>query len=344
MTGSDRAGAAGNGAKAPGMQDVAKLAGVSAQTVSRVLRDHSNVSDSTRDKVMSAVDQLGYRRNRAASMLSSGRSRTIGAVMWSTVQYSGVLISHGMEQAAREAGYTVSTVSVTSLTAHALETALATLIEQAVEGIVLAIPVTEPDPRVADLLKRVPSVSIDGAVSSTTEMVTVDQEMVGRLATQHLLDLGHETVWHVSGHDSWNEASLRSQGWQATLAAAGRAAPPQLHGDWTPESGYKTGQLLARIPDVTAVFVSSDEMAFGVIRALQDAGLSVPEDVSVIGVDDISLAAYCRPALTTVAQPLLRVGSSAVQHLIGQIAGEPVSGDALLPELMERASTAAPRT
>ncbi|AKU14973.1 LacI family transcriptional regulator [Luteipulveratus mongoliensis] len=325
------------------MQDVARLAGVSAQTVSRVLRGHVNVSDRTRSQVMSAVEQLGYRRNHAASVLSSGRSRTIGAVMWSTVQYSGLLISHGMEQAARESGYTVSTVSVTSLAAHALESALATLIEQAVEGIVLAIPINEPDRRVADLLARVPSVSVDGAISSTTQMVMVDQELIGRLATQHLLDLGHDNVWHVSGDDKWNEASLRTAGWQRTVEAAGRTPAPLLHGDWTPQSGYEAGQLLARIPDATAVFVSSDEMAFGVMRALEDAGLRIPEDVSVVGVDDISLAPFSRPALTTVAQPLLGVGASAVRHLLAQITKEPIEETPLVPELIVRASTAPPR-
>lgn len=327
----------------PDMQDVARRANVSAQTVSRVLRDHPHVSPATRARVLDAVAELGYRRNRAASVLSSGRSQTLGVVMWSTVQHSELMLAHGMDEAARDAGFTMSIVRVASLAPEAVGAALTALLEQAVEGIVLVVPRHEPAPAVSRLLAQVPTVSLDGRLAPRPDLVPVDQVEIGRLATQHLLDLGHRTVHHVAGAADWNETTSRGRGWSEALRAAGREQPEPLPGDWTPESGYRAGRVLARDPDVTAVFVASDEMAFGVLRALAEAGRDVPGDVSVVGVDDIPLAAYSRPALTTVAQPLEQAGACLVRHLLASIAGTPPGDERLEPWLVVRDSTAPPR-
>ncbi|WP_445529804.1 LacI family DNA-binding transcriptional regulator [Streptomyces cyslabdanicus] len=329
-------------ARPPGMTDVARLAGVSPQTVSRTLAGHPNVREGTRAKVLAAVDQLGYRKNNAARMLSSGRSRTLGVVTLQTTFYSRTAVLYGIENAAREAGYSVSTATTASLDTSAIEGALARLAEQGVEGIVLAVPLIHVSRRIEQLTGSVPTVTIDGSRTSATEVVAVDQTQAARLATRHLLDLGHETVWHVAGPRAWLDAVSRTQGWRDTLEADGRSVPPELEGDWSPASGYRNGLVLGRIPDVTAVFVASDEMAFGVIRALHELGRRVPDDISVVGVDDIALAEYCSPSLTTVAQPFTQMGALAVAHLMRHLENPGAAPDpaSVEPALIVRASTA----
>lgn len=328
----------------PGMTDVARAAGVSAQTVSRVLSGHPHVREQTRADVMAAVARLGYRRNNAARTLSSGRSRAIGVVTLRTTFYSRAAVTSGIESAAQAAGYTVSTATTSSLDTSAIEDALSRLTDQGVEGIILSVPLIHTSPRLEQLTRATPTLTIDGSRTGATEVVAVDQSLAARLATRHLLELGHETVWHLAGPEQWLEAASRQDGWRTTLEAAGRAVPPPLEGDWSPASGYRGGLVLGRIPDATAVFVASDEMAFGVVRALRESGRRVPEDVSVVGVDDIELAEYCAPPLTTVAQPFAQMGELAVAHLLRYIAApetvpEPASVE---PRLVVRASTAAP--
>ncbi|SFR68084.1 DNA-binding transcriptional regulator, LacI/PurR family [Agromyces sp. CF514] len=329
--------------RTPSMADVATHAGVSAQTVSRVLSGHPNVQSATRDRVLASVGALGYRMNNAARSLSSGRTRTIGVVVLPTVDYSGSALTHGVESAARRAGYAVNIATASSLAPAAIATAMTSLDRQSVEGIVLALPVPTGTDEVEAIARRIPTVTIDGSRTVSSEVVAIDQFEVGRLATEHLLELGHPTVWHIAGPDEWLDSTGRTAGWRAALEAAGREAPPMLHGDWSPESGYQAGLLLGRIPDATAVFIASDEMAFGAIRALHELGRRVPEDISVVGVDDIALAAYCSPALTTVAQPFGEIASIAVEHLIRRIddPGAAPASATIAPQLVIRSSTGA---
>ncbi|MYX25460.1 substrate-binding domain-containing protein [Streptomyces sp. SID8381] len=331
-----------SGDRPPGMVDVARVAGVSAQTVSRVLSGHPNVRARTREKVLAAVEQLGYRRNNAARMLSSGRSRTIGVVTLRTTFYSRAALTSGIENAAQAAGYTVSTATTASLDTAAIEAALSRLADQDVEGVVLAVPLIHTSARIERFTRSTPTISVDGPRTGTTEVVAVDQALAARKATEHLLNLGHETVWHIAGPEHWLEAASRRDGWRATLEEAGRPVPPPLEGDWSPASGYRNGLLLGRVPEASAVFVASDEMAFGVIRALTELGRRVPEDVSLVSVDDIELAAYCTPPLTTVAQPFARTGELAVAHLLRHIADPAgaIAPESVEPRLVVRASTA----
>ncbi|WP_211352372.1 LacI family DNA-binding transcriptional regulator [Nocardioides albertanoniae] len=329
--------------RTPAMADVARLAGVSAQTVSRALRDHPHVQPATRAKVLDAVRQLGYRRNNAARALSSGRSHTIGVVMHQTAAYSSGSFSLGVERAAREAGYAISTVTAASVSPEAVEAALAQVIDQGVDGLVLTLPMIGTTPRIDELTRDLPTVATDGSRTPDAEVVAIDQRQIGALATQHLLDLGHETVWHVAGQAAWLESVRREEGWRATLVDAGREPPPILTGDWSAASGYQAGLILGRIPEASAVFVAGDEMAFGLLRALHELGRTVPDDISVVGVDDIRLAAYATPPLTTVAQPFDQVGAAAVNHLIGLIDGvsEPPSIESPPdPRLIIRSTTA----
>jgi len=326
------------------MIDVAALAGVSAQTVSRVLRGQQNVQDSTRDKVLAAVEQLGYRRNNAARALSSGRSRAFGIVQLQTGYYSRTAIISGVEAAAREAGYSLSAATSPSLDPSAIEEAMSVLADQGVEGIILALPLIHATRGIEDLTRAIPTVSIDGSRTPSTEVVAVDQTQAARLATQHLLDLGHRSVWHVSGPPEWHDAASRSAGWRRTLEAAGITPPEEMAGDWSPESGHRLGLLLGRRSEVTAIFVSSDEMAFGVVKALRELGRRVPEDISVVSVDNIPLAEYCSPPLTTVAQPFEEMARVAVDHLLRHISDPAtLTVESIEPRLIIRGSTSGPR-
>lgn len=329
--------------RGPAMRDVAQAAGVSAQTVSRVLSNHPNVQESTRQRVLAVVEELGYRRNNTARALVTGQSKTIGVLTLATNNYSRSSLALGVELGAREAGYTVNSVT-SDLSVTALTEAANRLVNQGVDGIIIAAPLQEAARRVGELTARIPTVTTDGSAGVSGEMVGVDQDAAVVIATRHLLELGHKTVWHVAGPLDWSDAASRLASWRKALEAAGREVPPELHGDWSPESGYRNGLILGRMPEVTAILVASDEMAFGVIRALTELGRRVPEDVSVVGIDDIDLAAYSNPPLTTIRQSFEDTGRRAVFRLLSQIAnpGATLEPDLVEPTLIVRASTAPP--
>lgn len=327
----------------PSQVDVARIAGVSTQTVSRVISGHPNVRPETARRVMAAVDDVGYRVHAAAASLASGRSRTLGVIYVSTVQYSTSAILLGVEAVAAEEGYAVTTASVPLHSAPAsFLSAFDRLEGQGAEGIVILAPVGFLAEALGTRTERTPTVGHEQSAGVGTDAL-VDQRAIARAATEHLLDLGHRTVWHVSGDEFWQESAERIEEWEAVLRERGVTPPPVIPADWSPESGYRAGRTIAAIPDVTAVFVSSDEMAFGVIRALHEAGRAVPDDVSVVSVDDIALAAYAAPALTTVRQPFTEVGRAAATRVIELIERrEPSPAAQLRPELIIRASTAPP--
>lgn len=329
--------------RSPAMRDVAAAAGVSAQTVSRVLSDHPNVQESTRARVLAEVEKLGYRRNNTARALVTGRSKTLGLLTLATSNYSRSAVALGIERGAREAGYTVNSVTSTH-DAASMTDAVSRLVLQGVDGIILAAPLLDAAEPIRKLTERIPTINTDGSVAWDRQLVGVDQDISAVLATEHLLELGHETVWHVAGPADWSDAASRMGSWRRTLLAAGRAVPSVLYGDWSPESGYRTGLILGRMPEVTAIFVASDEMAFGVLRALNELGRLVPHDVSVVGIDDIDLAAFANPPLTTVRQSFEETGHRAAHRLVELIANPEIAGSPNLvsPTLVVRGSTAAP--
>lgn len=328
------------------MRDVADAAGVSAQTVSRALRDHPNVQSETKQRVNAAARKLGYRRNATARALVTGRSNMIGVITLSTSSYSRLTLMSGIEQEAAERGFAVTFVSIASLTPRALEAGLDRLHDQGVDAVITSVPLREPGTALVERLAIVPTVAIDGPEPPDDEAVSVDQVAAARMAVEHLISLGHNNVWHIAGPPEWIESEARVRGWRLALRAADLEQPPMLRGDWSAASGHREGLLLARIPEVTAVLVASDEMAFGVIRALTDQGVRVPQDVSVVGIDDIELSAFCSPPLTTVRQSFVETGRRAVARIHALLSHHPDEDDAtahrIQPELIVRASTAAP--
>jgi DNA-binding LacI/PurR family transcriptional regulator len=301
------------------MADVAKLAGVSLQTVSRVINDSPHVRAATRQRVEDAMRKLEYRPNPVARALVTGRSRTLGVVSFDTTLFGPASTLFGIERAAHDADYFVSIVSLRSLDRASVMSAVERLRAQGVDGILVIAPQESASQAILHLPQDVPVVAAEAGPGDSVPLVAVDQVEGARLATQHLLDLGHRTVHHVAGPDDSLPARSRIDAWRATLQAAGRPVPEPLHGDWTARTGYAVGRELAADPDVTAVFCANDETAAGVLHALHETGRRVPEDVSVVGFDGITLAEHLWPPLTTVEQDFARIGSSLVDLLLRQV-------------------------
>ncbi|WP_324278554.1 LacI family DNA-binding transcriptional regulator [Blastococcus brunescens] len=295
------------------MSDVAALAGVSHQTVSRVVNGHPNVAPHTRERVERAIAELGYRPNIAARALVTGSTRTLGLVTVKINQYGPAQTMLGLENAARAAGYSLSVSILDDATAGAMREAVDTFVAQRVDGIVALSTYDDAAEALRALDPPVPLVAVQVGGGEDRPAVGVDQETGARLATRHLLGLGHRTVHHVAGPADSQEARGRIDGWRSELLAAGAPVPEgMLRGDWTPSSGYLAGKALAaRIrggEDITAIFTANDQMALGLLAALHECGLRIPEDVSVVGFDDLPEAPYFTPPLTTVRQDFAELG------------------------------------
>jgi DNA-binding LacI/PurR family transcriptional regulator len=301
------------------MFDVAKAAGVSHQTVSRVLNDSASVKESTRSRVNAAIDELGYHRNLAARALATHRSKTLGVICFDSTLYGPASMVYAIEHAARSAGYFVSVASESTIDSTTLPRALNRLAEQSVEGVVVIAPLSETRHALSRLRGEMPVVAVDGTGGLGLPMVSVDQFDGARQVTRHLLEQGASTVWHVTGAEGWTETDARLAGWRQELTAAGRTIPEPLHGNWSAASGYQAGIALAGRTDVEAVFVANDQMALGLLRAFAEAGRAVPEDVLVAGFDDVPEAEFYSPPLTTVRQDFATVGRSSVEILIARI-------------------------
>ncbi len=324
------------------MSDVADRAGVSPMTVSRVINHHPNVSKATRERVEQAIADLGYRSNLAARMLAGGRSRQLGVVSVDTSQFGPLQTLFGVALAARVAGHLLSFESLGEVTDITMTGAVNRLRDAHVEGIIIIAPVQAAIDAVANLHIDVPIVVTTDDLSLTTR-VGIDQAAGARLATQHLLDLGHRTVHHISGPSDWVDARARVAGWQAAIDAAGAQRQPIVEGDWSAASGYAAGRQLAADHDVTAVFAGNDQMALGLMLALHEAGRSVPGDVSVVGFDDMRDSEYFNPPLTTIRQDHEELGRRCVDLMLATIAGESTEATGVAPQLVVRKSTAAPR-
>jgi DNA-binding LacI/PurR family transcriptional regulator len=325
------------------MADVAKLAGVSLQTVSRVINDSPHVSAATRQRVEDAMRKLEYRPNPVARALVTGRSKTLGVVSFDTTLFGPASTLFGIERAAHDAGYFVSIVSLRALTRSSVMSAVERLRAQGVDGILVIAPQESATQALLHLPQDVPVVAAEAGPDESVPLVSVDQVAGARLATAHLLELGHPTVWHISGPPDWLEAQDRVNGWRSTLEEAGAAPPPVLVGDWSARSGHELGEQLAANPDVTAVFVANDQMALGVLRSLHEARRRIPEDLSVVGFDDIPEAGYFTPPLTTVRQNFNEMGRRSLLLLLEQIESgvRTPARETVAPELVVRASTAA---
>lgn len=317
--------------KPASIRDVARVAGVSHQTVSRVLNGHPSVREDTKTRVLAAMSELRFRPSRAARMLSTRRSETIGVLAAAVGSHYGPASSvSAVEDAAREHGFYATVAHLASVSPDAITAAVEDLLRQDVEGIVIVAPRTAVLSHLASLPLNVPIVAAQGEQRDAggIPVVSVDQQAGVRLVMRHLLDQGHQRILHLAGPPDWNDAQSRCRAYEAELRAAGLGVLPAVFGDWTADSGYAVGQELtgrsaesARDLDLdfTAVFSANDQMALGLVHALREAGVDVPRDVSVAGFDDIPESAHFWPPLTTVRQDFASLGERCVSTLVAAI-------------------------
>lgn len=326
-----------------GVREVAAAAGVSRQTVSRVMNHHPSIRPETRDRVLAVIDELGYRPNRAALMLGTRSSRTLGVLVASSnaTSYGPAAALQGIEAAAREQGYAVHTTMLVSTLPADIEEALQLQVDAMVDGLV----VIAPQPRVMAVFEKLqldlPYVFLQGRTGHDPRELFVDQYAGARAITRHLLVLGHRDIVHIAGPQEWIEADARMRGYLDELSDWDVTPLPPVLGDWTSDFGYRAGLQVAEDPEVTAVFCSNDVTALGMIHGLREMGRRVPEDVSVAGFDDIPEARHFWPPLTTAQQDFAELGRRCVERLVSE--EQPADPVRITPTLIVRRSTAAPR-
>ncbi|MGC4174234.1 LacI family DNA-binding transcriptional regulator [Demequina sp.] len=326
--------------KAANIFDVARLAGVSHQTVSRVLNGLPNVRPATKERVEQAIAQLRYSPSPAARALVTRRTRTIGLITPGISDHGPVSIAMHFNLAARLARYSVDTVSQVDSDPETVRTAVEGLLRQRVDAIVAVVT----DFGVLELVRgldiTIPLVASASTARRSPRVVSIDQYRGARAAVRHLAELGHTRIHHLTGPNAATDSAERIRGWRDELSAHRLEAPDPIAGNWTAESGYRVGLTLDLEPGA-AVFASNDLSALGLLSALRERGLRVPEDVSVVGFDDVPEAAFFYPPLTTVRQDFAALGRQLMQKvLLALEEGDMETMDTPLPtELIVRAST-----
>jgi DNA-binding LacI/PurR family transcriptional regulator len=326
----------------PSIYDVAKHAGVSHMTVSRVLNNHPNIRESTRDRVLLAIEEMHYTPSSIARALATKRAMRIGVIIDSPVQYGPSSTLHAIEHAARAAGYAISSFSLSDDEDSQIDTGVLELVTQGVEALCVIAPRVSSLHVLRQQITGLPILVVKAEPEAAMHTVAVDQHAGGVLAVRHLIDLGHRSIAHLAGPLDWFDALGRLQGWRETLEAAGLPVAPPLIGDWTSDCGHEFGRT-HDFGDATAIFAANDQMALGLVHGLSERGVRVPEDVSIVGFDDLPDARHFLPPLTTVRQDFAALGSLALQQLLLATEGEEVvAHDRIQPLLVERASSSAP--
>lgn len=326
------------------MADVARLAGVSVPTVSRVVNNYPHVTPEMRARVEAAMEQLRFRPNSVARALVTHRTMHLGVVTYALSVTSPSQALFGVSEEARAHGYSTNLVTLDDVSPGSMRTALATLARDAVDGVVILAPMTDTANALDGLALPMPTVSFTQGTSAGPRSVAMDEVLAAHMGTRHLLELGHRTVSLVRGPDRWMATEARESGWRRELTVAGRPVPEPLRcDDWSAGAGYRAAQAVAADPDVTAVLASNDQMALGVYRAIAEAGRRIPEDVSVVGFDDSPEAPYYLPALTSVRLDFADAGRVTLRRLLAELGVAPQGSLAPpVPELVVRESTAPP--
>ncbi|WP_300047893.1 LacI family DNA-binding transcriptional regulator [Trueperella sp.] len=327
-----------------GMRDVARHAGVSTMTVSRLLNDASQVSDRTRIKVQQAIDELGYQPDTIARALAVGHTHHIGIVIHSYSQYGPMRMLEGMYSAASKAGYTAGIAIIDAQTQAEFISKLATFPSSRVDGVAIITPLIPGQELLSNIALPEATVIIGGQYRGApdlpeTRRVFIDQEAGARLATEHLINRGHRVIAHLAGPHDWADSVARYEAWRATLNEHHLPVPGTIEGDWSASSGYTACAQLLEIDNLTAVFAANDQMALGLIRGLTERGYRVPDDISVVGFDDQPDAAHYIPPLTTISQDFTMLGKVGMNQLLSQLGVDVDSSiDCIQPKLIQRSS------
>ncbi|GGL08365.1 transcriptional regulator [Deinococcus radiotolerans] len=298
--------------------------------------------------MLEAIQVLRYHPNLAARSLVTQRSGTLGIVGHGLPHYGPAQMMVNIEQAARSRGYSVTLASIPELREVEIERAIMELRRQNVDGMILITNLLGVDiTRIQRLCGTVPFVLVDLPDSGTAAGATIDQEAGARLAAEHLIALGHERIALLLGPQRWHDARLRLDGWHSALKRANLSPVATLEGDWSAASGFGlTQELLAGRVPFTALLVSNDQMALGALWALHERGISVPDDVSIVGFDDIPESRFFHPPLTTVRQDFAALGALSLAALVKAIEEPdvPATPAVIQPELIVRASSARARS
>ncbi|MGF3056208.1 LacI family DNA-binding transcriptional regulator [Microbacterium sp. YY-01] len=327
-------------ARRAGVRDVAALAGVSRQTVSRVLNQHPDVAEATKQRVLHAVDQLSYRMNNAARALGTRRSHMIGILAPNALHYGPSRSIETVESAARAAGYWVTAAFANVNDKQAVQSAVDHLLSQSVDGLVVVAPHATTLDAVEKLHVEIP-VAVLHAAGREASGLSIDQVAGARLATANLLEAGHLSLAHIAGPTDWLEAEARAAGFTEEIRRHPAATCTIIAGDWTAHAGYQAAAAVIA-SGATGVFAANDQVALGLIRGLREKGVTVPHDISVVGFDDVPDAAYYWPPLTTVRQDFDELARRAVARLVTRGADSGSAFGMLHPELIVRDSVAAP--
>ncbi|HEX2907011.1 MAG TPA: LacI family DNA-binding transcriptional regulator [Phototrophicaceae bacterium] len=325
------------------LHDVARHCDVSYQTVSRVVNNDPHVAKETRRRVLRAIKELNYQPNRVARSLVTQRSNLIEVITFGGQHYGPAQMVTHVEQAARQRGYNLILTNITRMTLEEIQAAIHSLSGRLIDGFILVTPVVGVGyEELAEICGNIPFVMIDAPQQSTAPSVVINQRYGSQLATQHLIDLGHREICEISGPMNWHGAVARHESWQQTLEAAAITPGLSVEGNWTPIGGYEaTCRLLASGAHFTGLVVGNDQMALGAMRALREHHLRIPEDISVVGFDDIPEAICFEPPLTTVHQDFAALGRQAVEYLLDLMnrVDTPLQQRVLYPSLVERQST-----
>jgi LacI family transcriptional regulator len=307
------------------IKDVAYAAGVSTQTVSRVMNKFSYVSEETRSRVEAVVMQMGYRPSTLARSLSQQRSYTLGIVTFGLKYIGPSRTLNGIADKADDLGYMLLMKELDNFETYNIDEVIGSLLARQVDGILWLAPEIGDDhawlnDRLGDI--PVPMLFLSMRPRKGISSVSTDNYLGGVMATQHLLDLGKKRIGHISGPATWWEAQERKRGWCETLEKAGLDASEQrcTEGNWSSASGEIAFiQLLEKFPDLDAIFVANDQMALSVLREAHRQNIKIPEQLAVIGFDNIPESAYFFPSLTTISQDLQLIGEQAVQNIVAMI-------------------------
>jgi LacI family transcriptional regulator len=340
------------------IKDVAQAAGVSTQTVSRVLNKRPDVSEDTRVRIEAVISEMGYSPNVLARSLIQGRSNTLGVVGYGLGYYGPSRVLTGVQRRANELGFSLLLSLLRDPESNTGEEIFHNLLDHQVDGIIWAVPeIGGNRDWIAKKLPRFssPVVFINMEPAPGLHVAAMDNRAGGRLAVEHLLAQGYRNIGIITGPESWWESQQRELGWRDAMRSTGALPCPldQLRecGDWYPSSGEEAlAVLLKRCPDLEAVFACNDPMAAGALRAARRLGRRVPDDLAIVGYDDTPEAQYYEPPLTTVRQPLTEMGAQAVEMLHALLVNsrlgledQPGSALWLQPELVVRESSTRPQ-